>query len=130
MARLELPSGGWIEYREELRAGDKLRAHEAATFRTTQSDGKDGKTVAVQESRGNVVDQMRLALLGGIITAWSFDAQGVPIPAQHPMGMEAGLGVLVDTLSLEDWNALEEAVEPMMEKIAFSAPKNRARSKG
>jgi hypothetical protein len=118
--RLDLPSGGWVEYRDKLMADDKIGAHEAVEFRTT---GTDRKTM-VQHSTGATVDLMRLALLERIITAWSLTDKGIPIPSMNLDGQAA----IRKNLDIDDMNALEEAVEPLMEKVAFSAGPNRRNS--
>jgi hypothetical protein len=71
------------------------------------------------------VDLMRLALLERIITGWSFEeSAGIVIPAKN-LG---GAAVIRTTLDIDDMNAVEEAIEPLMAKVAFSAGPNRRKS--
>ena len=118
MPRLELPSGAWVEYTDRLMAGDKLAVHKAIEFRTTGRTPEE----MVQFSSGATVDLMRMALLERIITDWSFE--GIPIPSKNV----AGAQVIEDLLDIDDMNALEEAVEPLMVKVAFSPGPNRKKS--
>ncbi len=104
MAKLDLPSGGWIEYREKLKAADKFAVQEAITV--TISDDRS------TDVTGGLQNKMRNALLKEIITAWSFPE---PIPSD-PGGLDIG------TIDLDDYNALESAVEPLMEKVGFAPP--------
>lgn len=120
MPRLELPSGAWVEYRDELMADDQFAARSAVEFRTT---GEDRKSM-VQHSTGATIDMMRYALLERIITAWSLTDKGIPIPSMNLDGAAA----IRKNLSIKDMNALADAVEPLMEEVAFSAGPNRRNS--
>jgi hypothetical protein len=55
---------------------------------------------------------MRNALLGRIITAWSYPA---PIPSKN--SFQAADIVIGETMNLEDYAALEEAIQPLMDLI-------------
>lgn len=105
--RVDLPSGAWIEYRDELLGGDKRRTQEAVTF--TIQDGQQQKISA------GIQNEMRVALLAGIITDWSYaETKGWAIPASNP----GGVGTL-DLLPIDDYNALSVAVEPLLQKVSF-----------
>jgi hypothetical protein len=111
MARIELPSGNWVEYRDNLMAKDKFAVQDAVILTITSND--------VQEVTGAIQMRMRNALLRQVITGWSF---ALPIPSMNG-GADIG-----DTLSLDDYNVLEEAVDPLLQKVSF-APNREASSK-
>jgi hypothetical protein len=111
--RVELPSGATVDVRERLRGKDKFDVHGAIKF--TAEQGKE------QTVSGAVTDNMRNALLAGIITAWTVtDDNGnpVPIPSENAASPEQVFG----DMDIDDYNALQEAVEPLMEKVSFKAP--------
>ena len=107
MARVELPSGGWIEFRDKLKAGDRFAVQ--AVAKVELGSGTDDKRVASFLEMNN---DMRNALLGRIITAWSFPD---PIPSQNSFA--AADVVIGNVLDLEDYAALEKEVEPLMDLI-------------
>lgn len=102
--RVELPSGNWVEVRENLKGRDKTAVHTA--IKVVIEDGK-------QETNAAVVDMMQNALLASIITGWSFPA---PIPA-----MEGGLDA-VDDLDIDDHNELVDKTADLMKKVNFKVP--------
>ncbi len=109
--RVELTSGAWVEYRDELVGGDKRRTQEAVKF--TIQDGQQ------QQVSAGIQNEMRIALLAGIITAWSYsETKGWPIPANNP----GGVGIL-DLLPIDDYNELGTAVESLLQKVSFGGDK-------
>jgi hypothetical protein len=112
MARLELPSKqadgspNWIEYRDALRALDRFAVQEVVNFEIDDSTGKRKANFYV------ISNDMRNALLGRIITAWSYPA---PIPSKN--SFQAADIVIGETMNLEDYAALEEAIQPLMDLI-------------
>lgn len=112
--RIELPSEGWIEYRTDLKANDKFAVQDAIVLELG-----DGETRKVH---GGTSNTMRNALLARIITAWSYP--GIPIPSQNI----AGIDTIGDTLDIDDYNALAEAVNELLEKVAFTSAPNRVKS--
>lgn len=110
MGRVELPSGGWIEFRDQLKAVDRFAVQDAVMLEF-RSEGN-------RASLGMVNDQ-RNALLGRIITAWSFDP--VPIPSRNDF--QAADVILGELLDLDDYQALADAVQPLMEKISGTTVK-------
>lgn len=103
MAKVELPSGGWVEYRDKLMAGDKFAVQDAISV-----EFKDG---ANKVSVGTVNDQ-RNALLGRIITNWSFGQT----PDQLKT-LQAADVVIGNTMDLDDYNFLADTIEPLLNKI-------------
>jgi hypothetical protein len=112
--RVELPSGGWIEYRTGLKASDKFAVQDAVVLEYTDGEAR--------KIRGGTTNVMRNALLARIITAWSFE--GIPIPAQNI----AGVDTLGDTLDIDDYNVLAEDVSSLLDKVAFTSSPNQRKS--
>jgi hypothetical protein len=110
MAKVELPSGGWVEYREKLMAGDKFAVQDAISV-----EFKDGVNRA---SLGTVNDQ-RNALLGRIITDWSYGQT----PDQMKT-LQAADVVIGNAMDLDDYNVLCEAVDPLLNKIMGATVKD------
>ena len=104
--RIDLPSGGWVEVREDLKAKDRFAVQQAVDLTYDTAEGKQTYTL-------NISDRMRLALLGLIITDWSFAASGVPIPANNPGGTD----IIGEALDLDDYDALEKGIEPLFAKV-------------
>jgi len=117
MPRAELPSGHWVDYRDKLMVADRFAVQDALSVTyETRPDGTETRRQA-----GAVMEQMRVALLKQIITAWSFP--GVPVPAQNIADAEECLGSVLD---LDDYYALAAEVEPLFEAVT-AAPKTVAR---
>ena len=116
MARIDLPSGAWVEYRDKLTTEDKW-AVDGAYDVTVNADG-----VAVVP--GNAGSLKMKAFLGRVITDWSFAAQGIPVPSQNIGGDDVIATAVSD---LDDMNALEDAVAPLFEKVV-KAPNRQART--
>lgn len=105
--RVELPSGAWVELREKLMAADRFAVQDSIVLTLTSNER--------QEITAGIQNRMRNALLGQIITAWSFG--GIPIPSQNAL---AGVDIIGTTLDIEDYNFLAEKVQPLMDKVNFS----------
>lgn len=115
MAKVELPSGGWVEYRDKLMAGDKFAVQDAVSL-----EFKDGGNRA---SLGLMNDQ-RNALLGRIITGWSFGQ--TPDQVKDLMAADVVIGNAMD---LDDYNVLVDEVQPLLDKITGSrVPKPQSAS--
>ena len=112
--RIELPSGAWIEYRVSLKAADKMAVQDAIILEYDDTDKR--------KIRGGVTNTMRNALLTRIITAWSFE--GIPVPSLNI----AGPDTLGETLDIDDYNELSEAVGPLLDKVAFTSAPNQRKS--
>jgi hypothetical protein len=111
--KVELPSGAWVEIRDKLMAGDKFSVQ--GSFKVEVVDGK-------QMMPGGITNLMRNALLTETITSWGGPGlEGIPVPSQN-IGGTAVLGTILD---IDDYNALVEAVEPLMEKVSFGGPKTK-----
>lgn len=115
VTRLELPSGNWVEYRTALKASDKFSTQDAVVLEYENEGEK-------RTLRAGMTNTMRNALLTRIITAWSFE--GIPVPGVNI----AGPDTLGDTLDIDDYNALAEAVAPLLDKVAFTSTPNRQKS--
>lgn len=109
MARIDLPSGAWVEYRDKLKASDRFAVQAVARVEF----GDTGNRASLLEMQND----MRNALLGRIITGWSY---GVPIPSQN--SFQPADMVIGDNMDLDDYAALEREVEPLMDAIAGRVP--------
>jgi hypothetical protein len=105
MARIDLPSGGWVEYRDKLKAVDRFAVQAVASVEL--GDKKNRASFLEMQN------DMRNALLGRIITDWSYPA---PIPSKN--SFQAADMVIGETMDLEDYATLEKAIEPLMDLIA------------
>jgi hypothetical protein len=110
MAKVELPSGGWVEYRDKLMAGDKFAVQDAISV-----EFKDGMNRA---SLGTLNDQ-RNALLGRIITNWSFGQT-----PEQLKSLQAPDVVIGNAMDLDDYNFLSEAVDPLLNKVMGAVVKD------
>lgn len=110
--RVDLPDDHWVEMRgpDELVAGDRIAVNESFTV-PVSSETTPGEVVARVMS-GAIGDHTRVALLRRIITAWSFDRVGLPIPSLNPASIEQ--------LPLEAYNRLRVAIEPHMDKVNYT----------
>lgn len=119
MAKVELPSGGWVEYRDQLKAMDRFAVQDAVFLEV-----KDG----VNRAALGFSNDIRNALLGRIILAWSYDT---PIP-RDVKDMAAADVVIGEAMDLDDYNALADAVQPLVDKVAGTkekeSPKKRSDS--
>lgn len=104
--KVDLPSGAWVEIRTELLVRDRFIVQEAARATLDETGSSQVSYLAMQ-------NDMRNALLGRIITAWSYQ---VPVPAQNSFA--AADVIIGDHMDLDDYAALEREVEPLMEKIS------------
>ena len=113
--RLNLPSENWVEYRTNLKAADKFAVQDAVIL---EYEGEGEKRTL----RAGMSNTMRNALLVRIITAWSLE--GIPVPSQNIAGAET----LGEYLDIDDYNALAEAVAPLLDKVAFTSTPNQRKS--
>jgi hypothetical protein len=111
MPRIELPSmlnakeHNWVEYRDNLKASDRFEVQKVAKMTITG----EANLAAYLEMEND----MRNALLGRIITDWSYP---VPVPGKNDFA--AADRVIGEVMDLDDYAILERAVEPLMEKIS------------
>ncbi len=105
MAKVDLPSGAWVEYRDKLLAADRFAVQAVARVELKESSNS--------ASFLEMQNDMRNALLGRIITKWSY---GGPVPSED--SFRAADMVIGETMDIDDYAALEHAVEPLMDKIA------------
>ena len=96
-----LPSGHKAELRDQILAGDK-RAANAAIEVHMDADG--GRVVSV-----SMTDNVKYALLTRLLVSWDV---GQPVPSQvvDPVG-------LLDSLPLDDLDALSDAIDPLYRRI-------------
>jgi hypothetical protein len=111
MARVELPSGGYVEYRDQLKAIDRFAVQDAVFLEV-----KDG----VNRAALGFGNDIRNALLGRIITGWSFG----PTPAQV-REIQAADVVIGEAMDLDDYNVLADAVQPLLDKVSGTSKKDK-----
>lgn len=127
--RLDLPSGAWIDVREQLKAADLFKAQGA--LRVTV--GADGKI----DTDAGVMALVTTTLLARVITAWSYDA---PLPGTHACPECTGSSSLWhqhvndaigETVDLDDWPKVTWWTGPLVAKVleAMKAP-NQGTSSG
>lgn len=104
MAHVELPSGAWVEYRDQLRALDRFEVQRVVSVELGEKN---------RASFLEMQNDMRNALLGRIITAWSY-----PGPVPRDDSFRQADQVIGETMDLADYAALEKAVEPLMDLIS------------
>ena len=110
MSKVELPSGGWVEYREKLMAGDKFAVQDAISV-----EFKDG----VNRASMGLINDQRNALLGRIITNWSFGQT----PEQLKQ-LQAADVVIGNAMDIDDYNALAEEIDPLLNKVMGTTVKD------
>lgn len=106
---VELPSGPKVTLRDKLTAKDKFAVQASVTLALDTQTG-------MQNTAFGMVNEMANALLIRLIEDW--DVPGKSIPSQDPDAL--------GELDLDDYNALLDAVEPMMRKVLNTNP-NRTR---
>lgn len=111
--RIEMPSkqgdeNNWVEIRTDLKVKDRLAVQEVARVQIKE-DGNSFSAMAME-------NDMRNALLGRIITAWSYP---FPIPSQNGF---AAADVILGELDLDDYAELEKEVQQFMDKISGRRP--------
>ena len=107
--RVDLPGGGYVELRDKLQAKDKF-----ATQGGFVVEWQEGK----QLMPSGVSNTMMKNLLGVIITEWGGPGlEGIAIPAQNIAGAD-----ILDSLDIDDYQALAEAAEPLLRKLVMPRP--------
>jgi hypothetical protein len=104
--RIDLPSGAWVDVKDNIVPGDRFAVQDAVDIVI-----EDGKTYI----HGAASGQWR-AFMTRIVTGWSYSEQGVPIPSQNP-----------EVLDLypdkeEDADALEDALQARYDRIVRRRP--------
>lgn len=122
MARIELPSGAWLDVRDDYKGTDRKKVRRAIKLSVT-TDG-------VQEMAGDVDDVMRDAMLTEITTDWSLAAQGIPIPSVPGADGKPRTDVIAESLSSEDYGNLQEQAQPLLEKVLGRSRPNSPSANG
>jgi len=121
---VDLPSGQKVELRDKLKAKDRFAAQAAMRIHMTAEGDQD--------ATGAIVNDMRNALLTTLIQSWTVtgdDGQVMPIPKEAPV-VNAMTGETRDVLGemdIDDYNALADAIQPLMNKVTNS-PNRSGRS--
>ena len=114
--KVNLPSGGWAELRDKLLAKDKFSVQNAISV-PMDNRGQ------IRDVSGSVMTLMETALMTRLLESWSLDD---PLPGSHScpecMGNSAlwhqhVADYIGETLELDDFNALETIISPMLDKV-------------
>jgi hypothetical protein len=97
---IELPSGNKVVVRDRLSPGDRFAVQDAPDVIVQQD-----KTVVVRNAAANTLP----AFLARVIESWTF-------PGDPALVLASGARGLDETMDLDDWDFLERAVAPMLEK--------------
>ena len=123
MPRVELPSENWVEFTESLMSGTRFDVKDAVKYVLRADD--EGR--ATQTVPGGNDDRQRVALWFTVITDWSWAAKGIPVPSANPAGKEGVADLIGSTLDLDDFAALAEATQPLLDRV-LANPKRATRS--
>ena len=115
MPRTELPSGGFVEWKDKFMAGVRFDVKDAVKSVIRAADDGSG---AVQEIPGANDERQRVALWWHIITDWSFAASGIPIPSQNAAGKDGAVDLICATLDDEDYAKLAEETQSILDRFA------------
>lgn len=121
MPRVELPSGGWVEFRDSVMSAVRFDVRDSVKSVIRADDSGQ----AVQEIGGANDDRQRAALWWHIITDWSFAATGIPIPSANAAGKDGVLDLIGATFTDEDYDKLAEATQEILTRMT----KNPKRAK-
>ena len=99
--KVALPSGHEAELRDQILAGDKRAANAAIEV---HMDSEGGRVVSV-----SMTDNVKYALLTRLIVSWDV-GQPPPSMVVDPVG-------LLDSLPLDDLDALSDAIDPLYRRI-------------
>jgi hypothetical protein len=113
--RVEMPSGAWAELRDKLQARDKFATQGGFTV-----EWQEGK----QLMPSGVSNTMMKNLLGVIITEWGGPGlEGIAIPEKNIAGAD-----ILDSLDIDDYEALAAAAEPLLRKLVMPRPNQQAQT--
>lgn len=101
MARFELPSGQWIECRDQLNIKDRKAINHSLSMQVNEDNSRT--------MTGDVGDLMLGVLLERVITKWSLP---IPVPSEND-----NKEVAEDHLSLQDWDFLMTETKPLLDQI-------------
>lgn len=113
---IPLPSGNKVVIRDKLRPGDRFAVQDAPDVIVTAD-----KTVVVRNAAANTMP----AFLARVVESWTFPGDPAHILAAGARGLD-------DVMDLDDWDALEKAVAPLLEKARpeQADPNSRQRLSG
>ena len=121
MPRVELPSGGWVEFRDSVMSAVRFDVRDSVKSVIRADDAGQ----AVQEIGGANDDRQRAALWWHIITDWSFAATGIPIPSQNAAGKDGVLDLIGATFTDEDYDKLAEATQEILTRMVRSPKRGK-----
>ena len=127
MPRVELPSKqadgtpNYVEFTESLMSGTRFDVKDAVKYVLRADD--EGR--ATQTVPGGNDDRQRVALWYNVITDWSFKDKGIPVPSQNAAGKDGAADLIGSTLDLDDFAALAEATQPLLDKVLANPKRAR-----
>lgn len=107
---VDLPSGAKVTLRDKITAKDKFTVQNAVVLNLDTNTG-------LQATTAGLVNDMRNALLTRLIESWTIE--GLSIPSQQKDAL--------DELDIDDYNALTEAIEPILTKVVSGGIPNPRR---
>lgn len=110
---IPLPSGNHVVFKDKLRPGDQTAVQDAPDV-IVQPD----RTIVIRNAAANTMP----AFLARVIESWSF-------PGDPAHVLAAGMRGIDETMDLDDWNALRDAAEPLLEKVRGEQPAPNSLSK-
>jgi hypothetical protein len=118
--KIELPSGNWIELRDQLTAGDRTAMYEATSMPVSDID-----SLGSPQFRFSIglIEAQQYAVLANLTLGWSYP---YTLPRNDDNVDDNGQKTYQDTirrLPLEDWDVIEEAMTPVMERLRKAGPK-------
>jgi hypothetical protein len=125
--KVNLTSGAWVEMRGpgELMAGDKLALHESTVLPVAGSGLEDfAAGLGTFNLPLGMMDLQLYGVLDSLVQGWSYP---YCLPRDDDNVDDKGRRTWADSLKrlpIDDWNEIEEAVQPHMDKLR-SSPKGR-----
>ena len=113
MPRTELPSGGWVEWKDQFMAGVRFDVKDCVRSVIRADDSGQ----AVQEIPGANDERQRMALWYHLITDWSFAEKGIPIPSLNAAGKDGAAELFLATLTDDDYDKLTEETQPILTRL-------------
>jgi len=107
--KVELPSGNWVELRDNLKGRDRTAVNAVLRIRVRTGEQQERE----QEVGADVSDRMHDTLLANLITLWSFER---PIPSS-----QGGADAVAD-LDIDDYHELHSRTEDLLQRVTAKSP--------
>jgi hypothetical protein len=120
--RADLPNGGWAELKApgDLKVKDKIAVQRVIAWEQTASDEDDttDRPTVIPVNAG-LSDDLRMAMLGRVVTSWSPDGT---TPGEIPLTPE-----ILGDLDIDTYEALAELITDHMTMIRSRRPNRGTR---